>query len=190
MSDLDPVLADVQSAIRRRRACRDFLPDPVSRETLELLVAAAQRAPTASNVPYRHVMIVDDLRVIRAVRMISAALLANPPALLILAIDIRMAIERVGRIGHLSSAIDSGAAGENVWLLATQLGLGTQFTMVSSMAGIRAILDLPEHLRVDLIMPVGLPAPVTRTKALPRTANPVYVNQYGTTSHADPKDRA
>lgn len=190
MSELDSAPADVQTAIRRRRACRAYLPDPVPRQTLELLAAAAQRAPTASNVPYRHVMIVDDPKVIRAVRMISAALLANPPALLILLTDTRMAVERVGRIAHLSSAIDSGAAGENVWLLATQLGLGTQFTMVSSMAGIRTILDLPEHFRVDLIMPVGLPAPIARRKPLPRTANPVQFNQYEMTSHDDREDGA
>ena len=170
---------DLEDVIVRRRACRDYLPDPVPDELLNRLVNAARRAPTASNVPYRQIMIVDDPRVIRAIRQISAALLADPPALLILLTDVRMAVERVGRVGQLSSAIDSGAAGENVWLLATELGLGTQFTMISAMAGISTILDLPEHIRVDLIMPVGLPAPNAHRKSLPRAANPVHINQYG-----------
>jgi nitroreductase len=77
--------------LRRRRTCRDFLTDPVPPETLERLADAAQRASTASNVPYRHVMIVDDPRVIRAVKQVSAALLADPPALLVLFTDVRMA---------------------------------------------------------------------------------------------------
>ncbi len=169
----------IEDVIARRRACRDYVRDPVPEEMLNRLVEAAQRAPTASNVPYRHLMIVDDPRVIAAIRQISAALLADPPALLILLTDVRMAVERVGRVGQLSSMIDSGAAGENVWLLATELGLGTQFTMISAMAGIRAILDLPEHLRVDLIMPVGTPAPKVARRSPPRVANPVHRNRYG-----------
>ena len=56
-------------------------------------------------------MVVDDPRVIAAIRQISAALLADPPALLILMTDVQMAVDRVGRVGELSSMIDSGAAG-------------------------------------------------------------------------------
>jgi nitroreductase len=124
-------------------------------------------------------MVVDDPRVIAAIRQISAALLADPPALLILLTDVRMAVERVGRVGELSSLIDSGAAGENVWLLATELGLGTQFTMISAMAGIREILDLPDGFRVDLIMPVGTPAPGIGRKAARRVTNAVHRNRFG-----------
>jgi nitroreductase len=170
---------DIEEVIARRRACRDYAPDRVPDELLDRLVRAAQRAPTASNVPYRHIMVVDDPRVIAAIRQISAALLADPPALLILLTDVRMAIERVGRVGQLSSLIDSGAAGENAWLLATELELGTQFTMISAMAGIRAILDLPDHFRVDLIMPVGTAAPTASRRSVPRVTNPVHRNQYG-----------
>ena len=171
---------ELDRLLARRRACRDFLADPVSADVLARLADAAQRASTASNVPYRHVMIVDDPSVIKAVKRVSAALLADPPALLVVFTDLRLAVERVGRVGVLSSAIDSGAAGENVWLAATDLGLGTQFTMISAMAGIRTILGLPEHVRVDLIMPVGLPDPDARPRRLPRAITPVHRNQYGT----------
>jgi len=88
-------------------------------------------------------------------------------------------LERVGRVGLLSSSIDSGAAGENIWLAATNLGLGTQFTMISAMAGIRPILGLSDHVRVDLIMPVGLADPGARPRRLPRAVTPLHYNQYG-----------
>lgn len=182
--DAPPAGAELlERTISRRRACRDYTADPVSGEILEQLVAAAQRAPTASNVPYRHVLVVDDARVIAAIRQISAALLADPPALLVLLTDVDLAVERVGPIGELSSMIDAGAAGENVWLLATALGLGTQFTMISAMAGIREILALPERFRVDLIMPVGTPALRPKRIGARRITNPVHRNQFG--RHAD-----
>jgi nitroreductase len=176
---------EVTEALRRRRTCRDYLPDPVPRELLDRLVDAANRAPTASNVPYRHVMIVDDPSVIRAVRQISASLLANPPVLLVVFTDLRLAVERVGRVGHLSSSIDAGAAGENVWLAATTLGLGTQFTMISAMPGIRVILGLPDHCRVDLIMPVGYPRATAGPKRLGVRINAVHYNRYGNTERTD-----
>ena len=51
--------------------------------------------------------------------------------------------------------------------------------MISAMAGIRAILDLPDHFRVDLIMPVGTPAPKATRRSLPSVRNPVHRNGYG-----------
>jgi nitroreductase len=169
--ELDRVLVE-------RRACRSLLPDQVPVDVLEQLVAAGKRAPIASNVPYRHVLVVDDPATIRAIKHIHAALLSDPPALIVIAVDTALAVERVGHVGLLSSAIDSGAAGENVWLAATALGLGTQFTMISAMAGIRAILGLPEHFRVDLLMPIGFPDRSAAAPRIRRAVTPVHRNRY------------
>ena len=72
---------DLFEALARRRACRHFTKEPVSAEDLQKLVYAAGRAPTASNRPYRHCILVDDPRVIRAIRQISPSLVADPPVL-------------------------------------------------------------------------------------------------------------
>jgi nitroreductase len=124
-------------------------------------------------------LLVDDPRVVASIKTISAALLADAPALLIILSDQRLAVDRVGRIGEISSAIDSGAAGENVWLAATERGLGTQFTMISAMAGIRVILGLPDHVRVDLIMPVGVPEETKRQTGPRRHVSRFHRNRYG-----------
>jgi nitroreductase len=171
---------ELAQALARRRACRDFGPEPVPAESLERLLQAANRAPTASNVPYRELVVVDDPRVIRAVKQIHPAMLGTPPLLIVVVTNLPLAERRVGRVGRLSSAIDSGAAGENVLLAATELGLGSQFTMISAMAGIRRVLGLPDEYRVDLIIPVGVPAgqpPVTKSA---RAVAPIHRNQHGT----------
>ena len=171
---------EFSDVLKRRRACRDFRDDPVEPELLRRVADAAASASTASNVPYRHVMIVDDPRVIRAIRQISPAMRANPPCLLIVMTDVAMAVERVGRVGEVSSLIDSGAAGENAWLAAIDAGLATGFTMISAMAGIRTILGLPDAMRVDLIMPIGYAAERAPTVSRQRRVNPpLHVNQYG-----------
>lgn len=170
---------ELSELLRKRRACRDFTNEPVPDELLRLVADAAGSASTASNVPYRHVMIVDDPRVIRAVRQISPALQADPPALIIIITDVAMAIERVGPVGEASSLIDSGAAGENAWLAAIDAGLASGFTMISAMAGIRTILRLPAQMRVDLILPVGFPAPTAGPASGRRRPTRPRRNQFG-----------
>lgn len=170
---------DLFEALEKKRACRTFSADPVPESSIERVVYAFGRAPTASNRPYRHCILIDDPRLIRAVRLISPSLIANPPVLLIIFTDLKVALERTGKVAEISSLVDSGAAGENVLLAATALGLGSQFTMISVQAGIRRILDLPDHCRVDVIIPLGLPAGPVRSVKAPASANLCYHNQFG-----------
>ena len=170
---------DLFEALAKKRACREFTKEPVSREHLEKLVYAASRAPTASNRPYRHCILVDDQRVVRAIRQISPSLSADPPVLIIIFTDMKVTLSNVGRVGERASLVDAGAAGENVLLAATALGLGSQFAMISAMSGIQAILRLPEHCRVDIIIPVGHPPSPPKSVKAPKKANLVYHNQYG-----------
>ena len=167
--------------LAKKKACREFKDEPVPKDALDQLLRAAKRAPTASNIPYRHFMLIDDRRVIKAVRQISPSFMANPPAIIVVFTDLRVALEKTGRVAEFSSLVDAGAAGENVLLAATNLGLGSQFTMISHMAGIRKVLGLPDHCRVDLIIPIGFPAEGAKSSKARKGANMVYHNQYGVT---------
>ncbi len=170
---------ELEELIARRRACRAFLPEPVPHDVVLRVVEAAARSSTASNVPYRELMIVDDREVIQAIRKIHPAMQSDPPVLLVIMTDTELALERVGRVGLESSRIDSGAAGENAWLAAIDEGLATGFTMISAMPGIQTVLGLPERMRVDLIMPLGYRAGSLRAGAPRRAAARVHRNQYG-----------
>jgi nitroreductase len=101
--------------------------------------------------------------------------------LIVIFSDLETAHASVGEVGERCTAVDAGAAGENVLLAAAALGLGAQFTMISAMTGIRTILGLPPHCRVDLIIPVGHPEhtlpPLSADK--PNRAQRVSRNQYG-----------
>ncbi|MFI5421463.1 MAG: nitroreductase family protein [Nitrososphaerales archaeon] len=172
---------DLHQALAKRKATREYKRDPVPLEVVEKLCYAASRAPTACNAPYRHVIAIDDPRIIKSIQLVSPSLLANPPLLLVIITDLREAIEKTGPLAERSSYVDSGAAGENILLAATELGLGSQFTMIPSMAGIREILKLPEHYRVDLIIPIGFPDQSKKKKSTKARvgANSVFHNQFG-----------
>ena len=166
-------------ALSRRRACREYRKDPLPREIVEKLVYAASRAPTACNMPYRHFIVVDDLRVIKSIRQLSPSLVADPPLLIVVVTDLKVAIEDTGPLAEWSAYVDSGAAGENILLAAADLGLGSQFTMIPVMAGIREILDLPNNYRVDLIIPIGYPRNQAKSVKAQKNANSVFHNKFG-----------
>ena len=65
---------DLFEALEKKRACRTFSADPVPESSIDQVVYAFGRAPTASNRPYRHCILIDDPRLIRAVRLISPSL--------------------------------------------------------------------------------------------------------------------
>jgi len=167
-------------ALAKRKTCRDYAKVPIARELVEKLIYAGSRAPTACNMPYRHFLVVDDPRVIKSIRQLSPSLLADPPLLIIVIVDLIVAIEQTGPLAEFSSYVDSGAAGENILIAATDMGLGSQFTMIPVMAGIREILELPDNFRVDLIIPIGYRVPVKKlgVKAQ-KSANSVFHNKYG-----------
>lgn len=165
--------------LSKKKACRDFTDAPVPKDALDRILRAAKRAPTASNIPYRHFILVDDKRVIQAIKQVSPSFLANPPIVLIIFTDLKVALEKTGRVAEYSSLVDAGASGENVLLAATDSGLGSQFTMISHMAAIRKVLGLPDYCRVDLIIPIGHPKEGARSSKARKGANVVFHNQYG-----------
>ena len=167
-------------ALARKRACRNVQQRASARRPFRQLIYAFTRAPTASNRPYRHCIVIDDRRRDPCGQArVSPSLLADPPLLFVIFTDLKVALHRTGKVAEYSSLVDSGAAGENVLLAATALGLGSQFTMISAQAAIQVVLGLPQHCRVDLIIPIGTPsAPVKSVKA-PATGNIAYHNQYG-----------
>jgi nitroreductase len=166
-------------ALSKRKTCREYVQDTVPREIVEKLVYAASRAPTACNMPYRHFLVVDDPRVIKSIRQLSPSLVANPPLLILVLTDLKVAVEDTGPLAEWSAYVDSGAAGQNILLAATDLGLGSQFTMIPVMAGIREILGLPSNYRVDLIIPIGYPKIPVKSAKAQKNANTVFHNKFG-----------
>lgn len=165
--------------IRKRRACREYTKEPVPPELVQKLIHAGNRAPTACNLPRRRLIVVDDPRAIRSIRQISPSIRADPPLFIIVATDLRREDGETNPLAERSSHIDSGAAGENITLAATALGLASQFTMVPFMSGIREILHLPEHYRVDLVIPIGYSEGRQKSVKPQANANTVYYNRYG-----------
>jgi len=154
---------DVTVAMRRRRMYRQFEDRPVPRELLEQMVWAATRAQQARS-GVRNVVVVDDPHVMTTARQVLPGFINNAPAMLVHCTDTVRAREVLGRRGVESATwIDAGAACAHLALMAQTLGLGTCTVTSWSSAAVRALLDLPDHIRPDVTVAIGFvpesPAP-------------------------------
>jgi nitroreductase len=168
---------DVFLAMRKRRMHRDFRPDQVDEALLERLIYAAGRGPTA-RADIRHVIVTTDPRLIRSIRQVCPGWLNNAPAMMAVCTDTRLADELMGPSADKATVLDSGAAAAYVSLAAPALGLGICFVTSWSVEAVQGVLDLPAHIRPDILLAIGHPVP-NPPKAAPRFRPIVHRERFG-----------
>src|SRR5215471_14448146 len=158
---------------------RAFRPDPVSDEVLAELTWAATRAPMGGNELVRRIVVICNPAVVRTVREVTPSFLADSPAIPLICTDLERAEAAMGRQGRdILSLLDAGAAAQNVALAATALGLGVCFVRSVNEAALRAVLNLPENVRPDILIGIGHPSP-TPSPAMRYGKPVVYQNRFG-----------
>ncbi len=141
--------------IKKRRSIRKYTAEDVSEEQIRTLLEAAMAAPSADNVqPWEFVVVKDAT---------TRAKLAEAHPWSKMAADAPVVFVVCGseRASHQWIA-DSSAATENLLLAATALGLGAVWVGIypdtRSEAHVRRALNIPGHVRVLCLVPVGHPA--------------------------------
>jgi nitroreductase len=173
---------DVFRAMRKRRMHREFLPEQVDDARLERLIYAAGRGPTA-RADIRHLVMTTDARLIRSIRQVCPGWLNNAPAMMAVCTDTRLADELMGPSADKATVLDSGAAAAYVSLAAPALGLGICFVTSWSAEAVQGVLDLPEHIRPDILLAIGRPVP-NPPKAAPRFKPLVHRERFGGAARA------
>jgi nitroreductase len=169
---------DVFLAMRRRRMHRTFLPDPVDGALLERMVYAAGRGPTARG-DLRHLVVTSDSRMIASIRQVCPGWLNNAPAMIAVCTDTRLAEEVLGPSADKATVLDSGAAAAYLSLAAPALGLGICFVTSWPKESVQGVLDLPDHIRPDILLAIGHPVP-DPPKAPARFKPIVHRDRFGT----------
>jgi len=173
----------VLQAMLSHRSIRHFLPNALPEHTIETLVAAAQSAPTSSNLQTWSVIAVESQE-----RRSQLADLTGPqkhlavaPLVLVWLADLSR-IERLGRLQgrdpvgidyldtFLMGVIDAALASQNAVVAAEAMGLGTVYV-----GGIRnrpeevaQVLGTPQHVFPVFGLVVGRPDPARQTAVKPR----------------------
>lgn len=146
---------DALENIFARKSVRKYLPKPVEREKIELLLKAGMAAPTGKNTqPWEFV-------VVTARTVLDSMAAALPYAKMLK--EAPMAIVVCGDVTKSSYwYIDCSAAAENILLAAEALGLGAVWTATypyeDRMDVVKKYTALPDHIASLCVIPVGYPA--------------------------------
>ena len=169
---------------------RAYLPDPLPPGTLETLVAAAQSAPSSSNLQLWSVIAVEDAgRKARLARVAGGqAHVEQAPLFLVWIADLaraeRMAAAHKRTLdatsyleSFLVAAIDAGLAAQNAAVAAESLGLGTCFVgaMRNDPERVAAELGLPPRAMALFGMCIGRADPARASAVKPRLPQPLLL---------------
>lgn len=152
-------MPDFWEVLKKRHCTREFDPKKeVEDEKIEKILEAAKMAPSAGNMRDWHFEVVKDSD--KKIKIAQAALgqmfIAEAPVVIVVCSDLKIAEEHYGERGvSLYSAQDSAAACQNLFLAATALDLGACWVGAFDEREVRNILELPEHIRPLVIVPVG-----------------------------------
>ncbi len=152
--------------IRTRQSVREYQDKTVEQEKLEILIEAVRLAPSASNSqPWRLILITDADIKARVARATFSTLVSfnkfavQAPVIAVLTIERAKLITQIG--GRLKDRefplIDIGIAAGQFCLQAADIGLGTCMLGWFDEAAIRSILQIPERIRIGLLITLGYP---------------------------------
>ena len=152
--------------IRTRQSVREYQNKAVEDDKLEKLIEAVRLAPSASNSqPWRLILITDPDIKTRVARATFSTLVSfnkfavQAPVLAVLTIERTKLITQIG--GRLKDRefplIDIGIAAGQFCLQAAELGLGTCMLGWFDEAAIKSILQIPERIRIGLVITLGYP---------------------------------
>ena len=158
-------------AIKTRRSIRKFSDQPVEPEKLQAVLEAVRQAPSWSNLQCWHLVVVenqesrDKISELSFVESFFATYgyktnpaqkaLAQAPVVIIACADPVKSGNLHDQQYYLA---DMGIASENLMLAAHDQGLGTVFVGVYHEEHIKALLGIPDNIKIVGLFPLGYPA--------------------------------
>jgi len=142
--------------VRKRRSIRRYKPDPVKEDKLTRVLEAGRLAPSAANRQPWHFIVVRDPKVREALRAAyDRDWFVNAPVIIVVCADPTKAWVRAD--GEEYWKVDAAIAMEHIVLAATNEGLGTCWIAAFNEEAVKKVLNIPKHVRVVAMTPLGYP---------------------------------
>lgn len=157
---------DVFEAIKKRRSIRKFDPKKqVSEKQVDKLLEAARWAPTAGNLQSFFIYAVRGELAMERIAEVSKYqnFIREASVVFVVCVDYKQ-VEYYGERGRMLYCIqDAAIATENMWLVATEMGLGAVWVGNIDEKKAADILKIPKHFRAVSLLVVGYPAENPKT---------------------------
>lgn len=150
---------NVLDAIRMRRSVRSYAPTSIPADVMARMRHALRLAPSACNIqPWRFILVTDgELRRRVAQAAKDQKWIADAPVIVVGCGLPQQAYKRMGGSGN-SVDIDLAIALDHLTLAAVDEGLGTCWIGAFDEAKVKALLCIPEEVKVVAMTPLGYPS--------------------------------
>ncbi len=149
---------DALTAIFTRRSIRKYTGQPVSDETIDILLRAAMSAPSARNEQPWEFIVIRDRAVLQQFPQFHPFAKHVPDAPVAIVICGNTKLEAQAGLW----ALDCSNATMNILLAAHSMGLGAVWTTLypyeQRMTGVKRLLNIPDHIIPLAVVPIGYPA--------------------------------
>jgi len=143
--------------LEKRHCTRDFKSkSPSFRDVAEIL-DSARYAPCAGGIYTVKIVIVDnkEIKAKLAEACLGQAFVAKAPYVLVVCSDLTQINRSYGKHAEMFAHQQAGAAVENMFLKASELGIGTCWVGAFDENAIKRILRIPENAFVEAVLPIG-----------------------------------
>lgn len=150
-----------QELVFKRTSTRAFTGAAIPAEHIRLILEAGLRAPNACNLQSWHLYCVCGKDKVAALTdaVCRQKWIADAAFVVVITEDMSTLSERFGKeTAERFTAQDSGAAAENMLLMATELGYGGCFVGAFDPEKCRTFLNAPAERTPVLLLPVGVPS--------------------------------
>lgn len=151
----------VLDVIRERRSVRVYKSDPIPKESILRVLEAARLAPSGKNLqPWKFVVVQDvELKKRLAKASNQQDFIADAPLIIVACGFPDECYQTMGRYMK-SWPVDVTIALEHLILQAQEEGLGTCWIGSFEEEEVKSLLDVPEHVKVLALTPLGYPGEV------------------------------
>ncbi len=151
--------------IERRRSVRKYRSDPIPEEVFLRVMEAARLAPSGKNSqPWKFIIVRDpEMRTKLAAASRNQMFIAKAPVTIVACGFPKLSYQKQGNY-MTSWAIDVSCAIDHLMLTACEEGLGTCWIGAFEEKDVKALLGIPEDVRVLALTPLGFPDETPRTR--------------------------
>ena len=149
---------DVMEAIRKRRSVRSYASTPIPEGVMRRMRQALRFAPSACNYQPWHFILVEDEQMRRDLAHAAKdQTFVGTAPVVVVACGFP---DKAGKIGGWGGTvdIDVAIALDHLTLAAADAGLGTCWIGAFGEDEVKALLDVPEDVKVVALTPLGYPA--------------------------------
>lgn len=150
---------DFYEVVRTRRSVRSYRKDSIPEDMLNRVLEATRIAPSGSNrQPWKFILVTDESLKQKMVSACNNQKFVAEAPVIVVACGQRLALNRGGYMGEMSTLLDVAAAFTHLILAARAEGLGTCWIGSFNNDEIKRLLKIPDGFEVVAATPLGFPS--------------------------------